>query len=360
MNKKSIVMLIIVIMFGCFSFANPLKIACLINGELGDKSFFDSAAKGLQMIEQQLVAQTKIVEMQYNTTVWEPTLDDISSLGYYDIIIVGTWPMVDPITRIAHYYPENHYILYDAKLDFSKGDLNNVYAISYKQNEGSFLAGALAALVSGSKDVKYTKDTNTIGVLGGVDSPIVNDFIIGYIKGAQYVNKNIKVVVSYAGVWNDPVKGKELANVMYQNGADVIFNVAANTGNGIYPAAVEHNAWAIGVDSDAHLLFEDSHPEFNEHILTSMLKDIGLSLFKAAELYQAGKLGFGSNCVMGIQEEVIGLAHNEYFNRFLNENPKIANQLQTIKEKLLNSQITVPSAIGKSTQEIYGIINSAN
>jgi len=360
MNNKFFVILIIVVLLGCYSFSNSLRIACLINGELGDKSFFDSAAKGLDMIEQRVNAQTKIVEMQYNTAVWEPTLDDISSLGYYDLIVAGTWPMVDPVTRIAQYYPDNHYIIYDAKIDFSQGNLNNVYAISYKQNEGAFLAGALAALVSGSKDIKYTRDTNTIGVLGGVDSPIVNDFIIGYIKGAQYVNENIKVLVSYAGVWNDPVKGKELANVMYQNGADVIFNVAANTGNGIYPAAVEHDAWAIGVDSDVHLLFEDSHPEFNEHILTSMLKDIGLSLFKAVELYKEGKLEFGSNCVMGIKEEVIGLAYNDYFTQFLNENPNIAYQLQMIKEQLLSSQIKVPTAIGKSTQEIYGIINSAN
>src|SRR6056297_149871 len=357
--KRLITVLLIFTIIITLGFANQLKIACLINGVLGDKSFFDSAADGLQLMEEKMGAETKIIEMQYNAAVWEPTLDDISNSGYYDIIVVGTWPMVDPLTRIARYYPENRYILYDARVDFSQGDLNNILAISYKQNEGSFLAGALAALVSQSESLEYSKDSQTIGVLGGVDSPIVNDFIVGYIKGAQYVNKYIKVLVSYAGVWNDPAKGRELANVMYKNGADVIFNVAANTGNGIYPAAVENKAWAIGVDSDAHLLFEDSHPEYNQHIVTSMLKNIGQSLITSVELYKNGELTFGVNHSMGLQEGVIGLAYNDYFEQFLKDNPVIETQLLKIREMLLNEEIIVPTAIGKSTDYIYGIINSA-
>ncbi|MFW6248384.1 MAG: BMP family ABC transporter substrate-binding protein [Bacteroidota bacterium] len=352
--------LIFILIVTATSFASPLKIACLINGELGDKSFFDSAAEGLKTLENENIAETKIIEMEYNTAAWEPTLDDISAFGGYEIIVVGTWPMVDPLIRIAGFYPENRYILYDAKVDFSQGDLSNIYAISYKQNEGSFLAGALAALVSQSESLSFSNDSQIIGVLGGVDSPIVNDFIVGYIKGAQYVNKNIKVLVSYAGIWNDPAKGRELANVMYQKGADVIFNVAANTGNGIYPAAVENKAWSIGVDSDAHLVFEASHPEYNDHILTSMLKDIGQSLVKTINLYEKGELEFGQCVSMGIKEGVIGLAYNDYFIRFLEENPDIEKQLSEIKEKILNGEIHVPTAIGKSSDYVYGIINAAN
>ena len=188
----------------------------------------------------------------------------------------------------------------------------------------------------------------------------MNYFIVGYIKGAQYVNPQINVLVSYAGIWNDPVKGRELANVMYQKGADVIFNVAANTGNGIYPAALENNGWAIGVDSDAHLVFESSHPEYNDHILTSLLKDIGQSLFNTVALYQQGTLEFGRNVAMGIEEGVIDLAYNDYFNRFLRDNPEIDKGLSQIREKIINGDIAVPTAIGKSLDEVYGIISSAN
>jgi basic membrane protein A len=359
--KNSLIMIFIIFfIFISNVLANPLRVACLINGELGDKSFFDSAAKGLSVLEEEMGAETKIVEMEYNPAIWEPTLDELSAFGNYDIIVVGTWPMVDPLTRIARFYPDNRYILYDAKIDFSQGDLSNIFAISYKQNEGAFLAGALAALVSQSENLNFSNDLQTIGVLGGVDSPIVNDFIVGYVKGAQYINQEIKVLVSYAGIWNDPAKGRELANVMFQNGADVIFNVAANTGNGIYPAAVENNAWAIGVDSDAHLVFESSHPEYNDHILTSMLKDIGQSLVKAIELYDKGELEFGKNVVMGIKDGVIGLAYNDYFTRFLKENPEIENQLSEIQKKILTGEIQVPTAIGKSSDEVYGIIKSAN
>lgn len=360
MKRSSMIISVFILIITSSLLANPLRIACLINGELGDKSFFDSAAQGLGLIEDNMGAETKIVEMAYNPAVWEPTLDEISAFGDYDIIIVGTWPMVDPLTRIASFYPENRYILYDAKIDFSKKNLSNVLAISYKQNEGAFLAGALAALVSDTENLEYSNDLQTIGVLGGVDSPIVNDFIVGYIKGAQYINQEIKVLVSYAGIWNDPAKGRELANVMYQNGADVIFNVAANTGNGIYPAALENNAWAIGVDSDAHLVFESSQPEYNDHILTSMLKDVGQSLVKAIELYNREELQFGKNIAMGIKEGVIGLAFNKYFIRFLKENPEIETQLSEIQQKILKGEIQVPTAIGKSTDEVYGIIKSAN
>ena len=360
MRKKINIIMILAIFVLVMSFANPLRIACLINGELGDKSFFDSAAKGLQLMEDKMKAETKIIEMQYNAAVWEPTLDDISNSGYYDLIIVGTCPMVDPLSRIAQFYPENRYILYDAKVDFSKDDLTNIYAISYKQNEGSFMAGVLAALVTESEQLDFSNNSKTIGVLGGVDSPIVNDFIIGYIKGAQYIDQNIRVLVSYAGVWNDPAKGKELANVMYKNGADVVFNVAANTGSGIYPAAVENNAWAIGVDSDAHLVFKESHPEFTDHILTSMIKDIGQSLVQTVELYQKGELEFGENISMGINEGVIGLTYNEYFREFLVQNPDIESKLKEIKNKILNGEITVPTAIGKSSDYVYDIIKSAN
>jgi len=360
MKKNLIILTIVTLILTTVTIANPLKIACLINGELGDKSFFDSAAQGLQVLEETKGAVTKIVEMEYNPAVWEPTLDDISAFGDYDIIVVGTWPMVDPLTRIATFYPEKKYILYDAKIDFSKTGLNNIFTISYKQNEGSFLAGALAAMVSEASYLEFSNESQIIGVLGGVDSPVVNDFIVGYIKGAQYINQNIKVIVSYAGIWNDPAKGRELANVMYQNGADVIFNVAANTGNGIYPAALENNAWAIGVDSDAHLIFESSHPEYNDHILTSMLKDIGQSLVNAVESYEKGELEFGRNSFMGIKEDVIGLAYNDYFNDFLKENPEINSELEKIRQGILSGEIEVPTAIGKTSEEVYGIIKSAN
>ena len=222
--KNSLIMIFIIfLLFITNVFANPLRIACLINGELGDKSFFDSEAHGLSVLEEDMGAETKIVEMAYNPAIWEPTLDELSAFGNYDILVVGTWPMVDPLIRIAGFYPENRYILYDAKIDFSEGNLSNIYAISYKQNEGAFLAGALAALVSQSENLQFTNDLNTIGVLGGVDSPIVNDFIVGFIKGAQYINQEIKVLVSYAGIWNDPAKGRELANVMYQKPSPMAF-----------------------------------------------------------------------------------------------------------------------------------------
>src|SRR6056297_3621505 len=96
MFKRVTGLFVLIMIIATIIMADPLNIACLINGELGDKSFFDSAAKGLEMMKEQMGAETKIVEMEYNPAIWEPTLDDISKYGDYDIIVVGTWPMVDP------------------------------------------------------------------------------------------------------------------------------------------------------------------------------------------------------------------------------------------------------------------------
>ncbi len=339
---------------------DEMSIALLVNGNLGDKSFFDSAAGGMKMMEERLGAEIKIIEMNYNPGEWEPTLDDISSSGIYDLIIVGTWPMVDILTRIAPYYPDVKYIIFDARVNFTAGDPDNIYAINYKQNEGSFMAGALAGLVTKKADLRYTNPgVDKIGVLGGTNTPITNDFIVGYIEGARYVNSEATVFVSYAGAWDDPVKGKELSRVMYSNGADVVFNVAAKTGNGIFSAAKEMDRYSIGVDSDAQLLYSKSNPAIVEHILSSMLKDVGLSLYLSVEKYQRGELDFGQNESLGLKENVVGLAMNRYFTAFLKENPVIKKELEAIREKIIAGKIEITTAFGKSNEEIDQIIDNA-
>jgi len=126
--------------------AEALKIVLLLNGTLGDKSFFDSADNGLKMVQEKYgdSVETKTIEMTYDETKWQPTLQDISDEDW-DIIIVGTWQMQEMLQEIAPMYPEKKYIIFDTSVDYENFDLGNVYSINYKQNEGSFLAGALAA-----------------------------------------------------------------------------------------------------------------------------------------------------------------------------------------------------------------------
>ena len=145
------------------------------------------------------------------------------------MIILGTWQMTESLEAIAPWNPNVKYIIFDTEVDYSKGNLDNVYSITYKQNEGSFLAGALAAMITNSDLPKVNSD-KAIGFLGGMDIPVINDFLVGYIEGALYIDPEIKVDISYIGSFDDSAKGKEMALAQYNRGVDIGFNVAGQAG----------------------------------------------------------------------------------------------------------------------------------
>ncbi len=332
----------------------PLKVVLLINGTLGDKSFFDSANNGMKMAEEELGIEGKVIEMGYDPSKWEPTLADISDQDW-DIIIVGTWQMTEYLEKIAPQHPDKKYIIFDTAVDYSKGNLDNVYSILYKQNEGSFLAGALAAMVTNS-DMPLANEEKIIGFLGGMDIPVINDFLVGYIQGAKYVDPDIKVAISYVGDFANPAKGKEMALAQYELGADIGFNVAGETGLGQLDAAKEKNRYAIGVDSDQAMLFKDSDPEKANLILTSMLKRVDNSLLRALRLYKEGSLEWGKAENLGLKEEAVGLAHNEFFEELVPEEFK--QRLEELEAKIISGEITVDTAFGMDTKTLDEIRNS--
>ncbi|MEN1759834.1 BMP family ABC transporter substrate-binding protein [Anoxynatronum sibiricum] len=330
---------------------DALKVVLLLNGTLGDRSFFDSAHAGVQMIEQQFGAEVRTIEMSYDQTRWEPTLWEVSEQDW-DIIILGTWQMTEYLEEIAQEFPDNRYIIFDTSVDYSVGDLSNVYSILYKQNEGSFLAGALAAKVTTS-DMELSNDRKLIGFLGGMDIPVINDFLVGYIEGALYVDEDVSVYVSYIGSFDDSASGKENALAQYNAGVDIGFNVAGQAGLGQLDAAQEVNRYAIGVDSDQAMVFAESDPDKAELVLTSMMKRVDNSLVRAAEMHIAGTLPYGEAEALGLVEEAVGLANNDFFER--NVPAEIRAELEELAEMIINGDITVSSAIGMSTDELNQI-----
>lgn len=330
------------------SFAKPLKVVLLLNGALGDKSFFDSAGRGIQMAIKELGVQGKIIEAGYNPANWRPYLEDISDEDY-DIIIVGTWQMKEILEEIAPMHPEKKYFIFDTSVDYKKPGLKNVYSILYKQNEGSFLVGALAALITTSGMPK-TNPEPIIGFLGGMDIPVINDFLVGYIEGAKYVNPNIKVLISYVGSFNDPAKGKELSLAMYRQGADIIFNVAGNTGIGLLEAAKEADKWAIGVDSDQALIYEDIDKEIAKRIVTSMMKNVDVSIFRGLKLHLEGKLKYGQAEALGIAEGGVGVADNKYYRELVPE--QFRNRIKELEQKILKGEIKVSTAYGMPQEQL--------
>lgn len=336
---------------------DPLKVVLLINGTLGDLSFFDSAHSGLEAVKEELgddiIVET--VEMTKDETKWLPTLYDYSDDGSWDIIIAGTWHSLAPLEEVAPQYPDQKYFMYDETMNYETGEFDNVYSIRYKQNEVSFVAGALAAMMTTSEEVeKVDPSDSVIGFLGGADSPVVNDFLIGYIEGAKYVDEDIRVVTSYVGNFNDTPKGKDLALAQYQNqGVDIGFNVAGLAGLGQIDAAVEADKLAIGVDSDQALIMGE--PEAN-HIPTSALKKVGNSIQRGINLHLAGEVPYGEEERLGFEEDGVALAKNKYYEEMIPE--EIKNKVEEIEQKIADGEIEVSTSFGMTNEEIQSIIDS--
>lgn len=333
----------------------PLKVVLILNGVLGDKSFFDSADNGMKMIAKKYgdKVSVKTIEMTYDQTKWEPTLQDVSEEDW-DIVICGTWQMVEMLQDIAPDYSEKRYFIFDSGVDYSLGNLDNVYSIGYKQNEASFIAGALAARMTSGQAL--SNDEKMIGFLGGMDIPVINDFLIGYIEGAQYVDPATKVAISYIGSFSDSAKGKEMALAQYNLGVDIGYNVAGQAGLGQLDAAKDVNRYAIGVDSDQAAIFVESDAAKAELITTSVLKRVDNSLLRAIDLHMEGKLPYGEMEVLGFSEDCVGLAENDIYERVVPAD--IRSELAEIEKKIVSGDIVVSSAFGMTTEDMNSLRNA--
>ncbi len=185
-------------------------------------------------------------------------------------------------------------------------------------------------------------ESGIIGILGGQNSTTINDFVVGYEQGARSVRPDIEILVQYAESWNDPARGETLATEMYGDGADIVFQAAGTTGLGVFKAAQESGNYAIGVDSDQALIIEKTDPEQAKHILTSMMKNVDRSLYRALELYVDGKLLFGQAETLGIKEGGVGLARNRYYEEATPEDVKAA--VNRAEQDIRDGRIKVETA----------------
>ena len=337
------------------SAAPKLKVVLLLNGTLGDKSFFDSAANGMTMIKAEMgdTVETKTIEMVYDPSKWEPTLIDVSE-GDWDVIVLGTWQMTEALQKVAKEHPAKKYVIFDTAVDYSLG-LSNVYSILYSQNEASFLAGALGSLVTTSS-MPLANKQKVIGFLGGMDIPVINDFLVGYIEGARYIDPAVKVAISYIGSFDDSAKGKEMALAQYAQGADIGYNVAGQAGLGQLDAAKDVKRYAIGVDSDQAAIFATSDADKANLITTSVLKRVDNSILRAIQLHVKGIAPYGKAETLGFAEECVGLAKNDIYMKVVPA--EIRTKLDDIEKKIVAKEIKVGTAFSLSTEDLNKIRNA--
>lgn len=326
----------------------PLKVALLLTGNLGDMSFLDSSNEGMKQVTETQNVTCQVIEMGNDASKYEGNFLDASDEGY-DIIIGSGWQSQEPIQNVAPDYPDTKYIIFDAAVDYENGDYPNVYSINYKQNEASFLAGVMAGEMT---------ETNVLGFLGGMQGSVIDDFMLGYIQGAQYVNPDIKVLTGYVNSYSDSATCKEMSLADYNQGnADFVFTAAGASGIGTLDAAKETGKWAIGVDSDQAMLYKDSDPEKADHVPASVMKRVDNSLVRAFQMIEEGTLPWGQEETLGLADGAVGLSENEYYEKLVPED--VRNDIQDAADKIISGEITVDTAFGKTNDEIAAIVSKA-
>lgn len=334
----------------------PRKIVFLVNGNLGDKSYFDLGALGMEQIKAKYgdAVETKVIEMGTDQTKWLPTFLDASEADW-DIIVGCTFEISDIINEIAPQYPDKTYILIDGVVPYEQGDYGNVYSVIFNQNEGSYLAGILAAglIADGTIPADWGQD---IGFLGGMDIPVINDFLVGYIEGARSVSPDVKVAIAYAGSFNDAAKGKELALAQYRADTAIGFNVAGLTGLGQLAAAKEAGRYALGVNSDQEAIFKDTDPEMASKVVSSMLKKVDVTLLRAFDLYVEGKLPVGTAESIGLKEDAVGLVETGNMADLASD--ELKGKIAAARAGIIDGSIKVSSGFVLSQQELNALRDS--
>jgi basic membrane protein A len=303
-------------------------------GGLGDKSFNDAANAGLQRaIDEGLVAEedTELLEANQTGSNRDENITTLADEGF-DLIVAVGFAFSEHVAEIAPDYPDQSFAVIDGFATTIATDAPNIADLTFKEHEGSFLVGAAAGL---------TTETQTVGFLGGQEGTgLIEKFQAGYEAGVAETCPDCEVLVEYIGdstqAFVDPTRGEALSAKMYDQGADVVYHAAGQSGLGLFQAAVEAGpeAIAIGVDSDQYLT---ASSEEKDHIMTSMLKRVDTATFEAIEQVSEGTFQSGFQ-VFGLAEEGVDYADSN--PSLLTED--IQAQLEEFKQQIIDGEITVP------------------
>ena len=301
--------------------APKLKVGLILDkGGRDDKSFNAAAYKGATDAEKKFGIALKVVESSDDSSV-EPSLRTFAQRGF-DLVIGIGFVMGDPMKKVSAEFPKIKFLLVDSEVKAA-----NVRSVVFKEHEGSFLVGAIAALTSTTKGV---------GFIGGMDIPLIRRFELGYKSGAKYINPSVKFISNFVGsgsdAWRNPMKGKELAMSQYNQGVDVVFAAAGASGLGVFDAAEEKKKFVIGVDSNQNWVKPG-------RVLTSMVKRIDNAVFETVEQTIKGKFEAGIFS-KGLADGGIDFAVDANNRAVLT--PAVEKKANEIKAQILSKKIKVP------------------
>jgi len=305
-------------------------------GGLGDNSFNDSANAGLEMGVSELGIEKNVLESG-SPTDYINNLTQLAQNGFSPIFAVG-FLMTDAVAEIAPQYPEQSFAIVDSVVEEP-----NVASLTFREEQGSYLAGVVAGLMT-QEDTDYTTaDDQTVGFLGGQESPLIQKFEAGYVAGVESVCPDCEIVSEYAGTtpdaFNDPAAGQEISLRMNDQGADIIYHASGGTGAGMFDAATERQFFGIGVDSDQAALFPDAP------VLTSMLKRVDNAVFQTVEAFANDEFPGGEVQTFGLEDEGVGLAEFGEFDELVPQEVKDA--IDQARTDIIDGAVEVPTEMSQ-------------
>ncbi len=295
-------------------------------GGKGDKSFNDAAYRGTSLAASEFPVE--FVEFEPGEDADRESGLRKLARGGYDLVIGVGFLFTDAITKVARDFPEVSFACVDYDLKPGLEIPSNLVALKFREEEGSFLVGALAAMKS---------HTKVVGFIGGMDIPLIHKFEAGYRYGVETQDAEVRVLVNYAGAtgkaFDDPVKGKELALAQFNKGADVIFQAAGTTGLGVKEAALEKGGLVIWVDSNGNYLAPGT-------ILTSMIKKVDVAVYETIAAVVKGRFQGGVR-EFGLREDGVGYVVDEYNDDLVTQ--EMIQRLEELKEQVVAGHIVVPT-----------------
>lgn len=297
------------------------SVTIVVAGTLGDRSFYDSSAAGLDMLKEQKGVDGKVIECGEDGSKFESSL--IAAAETSDVVIAVGWQFYDALQTVAPGFEDKKFIFVDNDIR----EIPNLMSILYAQNEGSFLVGYIAGKMT---------TTGKVGVVGGQDGVVINDFIVGYEAGAKHANPDVQVIRKYTETFENPSKGKEATLALYDEGCDIVFAVAGKTGEGVFEAAAERKLYAIGVDSDQKYINPDV-------ILCSCIKEVGKSIFDTISdmdtLYKGGEAWLANTASGYIS---VGYGDDTMTQQVSDE---LKAEVEQLMQQIVSGEIKVPTTL---------------
>ncbi len=279
-----------------------------------DKSFNEAAYRGMERWKKETGKQYLEFEVS-NESQREQAIRRMAERGANPIIAMS-FSMASAIDKVSKEFPKLQFAVVD---DVVKQP--NVQSVIFKEHEGSFLVGVMAAMAS---------KTGKVGFVGGMDIPLIRKFQCGYEQGVKYANPKAEVFVNMTGTtgaaWNDPTRGGELAKAQFSKGADVIFAAAGGTGAGVYQAAKDSGKLAIGVDSNQNHMQPGT-------MLTSMIKRVDIAVYNISKSHKPGLT------LLGLKEGGVDYAMDEYNAKLVTSD--IKKKVDAVKADIIDGKIKV-------------------